>query len=318
MVNVTPQAASGLCFEDGNVILRADTTTVRVHRGVLGFHSSVFRQMWEDAPSPARQLPTVLLRDTAEDLVRYVNAVYHHNSGVDAAGAISIAEVGSLLRMGRKYAHVGMVACMTERVAAEYPAALAAWDYARRNRFTRIEDCVGFGFEVLDVVYGNDLHASVPGLLYEICSTYSSEDLRTAVEQYDGKTVTVSARDQILCNVGRDRLAVAQSVHTFAWVECLPGTNCSSPESCEALVAALRLSLWGATRKISALDVWDEDWGIELCASCGEEAELIHRRGRHAVWANLPSYFDLGEWEDLSRLQEKLSNLVVDVEVEFV
>ncbi|KAF8068629.1 hypothetical protein FPV67DRAFT_1448536 [Lyophyllum atratum] len=318
MVHITPQNASALSFDDGNIILRADTTTVRVHQSVLSHHSSVFRQMWADAPAFTRGLLTVLLDDRSGDLVHYIAAVYHINSGVDARGPISMAEVGSLLRMGRKYAHVGMFASMADRVTSEYPAALSAFDYARRNPFTEIEECPGFQFQLLALAYANDLYASVPPLLYDICAKFSSEELRAGAVYGNGETVKISARDQILCNVGRDRLAAAQSKHTFAWVESLPGANCFSPESCEEVIAAVKASLYGPVRKTRALDVWDEDWEIALCRPCGEAAQKVHCEGRKAIWGKLPAYFDLGEWEDVCRLQEDLVNLVMDVNVTFM
>ncbi|KAF8059264.1 hypothetical protein FPV67DRAFT_1675339 [Lyophyllum atratum] len=318
MVNITPDIVTTVTFDDGNVILRADSTMVRVHRGVLGFHSSVFRKIWADAPAGSSGLLTVLLDDRSEDLVRYTNAVYHIKSGLDEPGPISIAEVGSLLRMGRKYAHVGMFASMVDRVMTEYPASLNGWDYARRNPFTQIHDCIGFEFQLLALAYTNDLYATVPPLLYYICSKYTSEELRAGAVQDNGITLTISLRDQVLCNIGRDRLSVAQNVHTFAWVESLPGANCSSPETCEELIASMKALLWGPVRKIRALDVWDDDWEIDLCASCGHTAQKIHRAGRRAIWGNLPQYFDHGEWEDACRLQDDLTNLVQDVEVKFM
>lgn len=68
-------------FTDGNVILEAEETQFRVHRGVLAMHSTVFKDMFE-MPQPSEGLteegcPVVHLSDTAADVEHLLNAVYN-------------------------------------------------------------------------------------------------------------------------------------------------------------------------------------------------------------------------------------------------
>ncbi|KAF8063292.1 hypothetical protein FPV67DRAFT_1700508 [Lyophyllum atratum] len=315
---MSSESIPGLYFEDGNVIICADAATVRVHRDVVGYHSAVFRRLWADHPISGQGVPILLLDDCAEDLVRYINGVYNINSGLGSPGPIPLAEVGSLLRMGRKYAHVGMFAAMADRVTVEYPAALSAWEYSRRKPFTRIEECVGFEFELLGMAYANDLYGSVPPLLYSICCKYTSEQLMAGLVRDDGTTVRIALRDQAICSIGRDRLAVAQDEHTFRWLRALPSTACTRPTLCDNFIASMTLASWGPIRKIRALEEWNEEWESALCSVCGEQAQEMHAAGRRRVWGELPLHFDMGNWEEICLLQEDLSNLVLDVDAEFL
>ncbi|KAF8054598.1 hypothetical protein FPV67DRAFT_1460745 [Lyophyllum atratum] len=314
MGDITPGSSgschTGLCFEDGNVILRADTASACVHRSVLAYHSPVFRRLWTEAPR-GQKVPILLLDDPSNDLVVYINAVYNINSGVAVSGPIPLAEVGCLLRMGRKYAHVGMFASMADRVIAEYPAALSAWEYARLNPCMRISPCVGLEFELLGMAYANDLYAVVPPLLYDMCSRFSAEQLKAGLERTDGSVVRISWRDQVICNVGRDRLVVAQEVHTFGWVRRLPLMACATPFACERFAASIMRSFRRPVRRVRALEVWNDEWDVALCGSCGKAAERMHAAGRRHVWGNLPAYFDLGNWDDVCLLQDDLCWVLV-------
>lgn len=67
-------------FEDGNVVLIAQSTAFRLHRGVLSTHSEVFRDMFT-VPQPATAelwegCPVVHLSDLKNDLMHMVKALY--------------------------------------------------------------------------------------------------------------------------------------------------------------------------------------------------------------------------------------------------
>lgn len=68
-----------LWFEDGSVILQAETMIFRVYRGILAAQSSVFRDMFS-VPQPSEhermdECPFVHLHDSAEDLGYFLKAL---------------------------------------------------------------------------------------------------------------------------------------------------------------------------------------------------------------------------------------------------
>jgi hypothetical protein len=70
-------------FTDGNIVLEAEETQFRVHRGVLlAMHSSVFKDMFE-IPQPSDEptvegCPVVQLCDTAADVECLLTSVYNN------------------------------------------------------------------------------------------------------------------------------------------------------------------------------------------------------------------------------------------------
>lgn len=75
---------SDIWFEDGNVVLQAENTQFRVHRGVLTKSSEVFRDMFA-IPQPATvdECPLVHLADTAEQVQWVLKALYGDRKCVD-------------------------------------------------------------------------------------------------------------------------------------------------------------------------------------------------------------------------------------------
>jgi hypothetical protein len=67
-------------FEDGNIILEADVTRYRVHKGVLVKHSSVFHEILSIPMSLDQELydgvPVVRLPDFSGDVEYLLRALY--------------------------------------------------------------------------------------------------------------------------------------------------------------------------------------------------------------------------------------------------
>jgi hypothetical protein len=72
---------SDIWYDDGSVILQAETTQFRVHWGVLSEHSTFFRDM-RGLPQPPDQpsiegCPIVELYDSFTDVKHLLDALYH-------------------------------------------------------------------------------------------------------------------------------------------------------------------------------------------------------------------------------------------------
>jgi hypothetical protein len=67
-----------LWFDDGSIVLQAESTQFRVHRSVLSTHSEIFRDMLA-ASQPVEEVegcPVVRLPDSAEDWTHVLRALY--------------------------------------------------------------------------------------------------------------------------------------------------------------------------------------------------------------------------------------------------
>jgi hypothetical protein len=70
-------------FNDGNIVIWAENTQFRVHRGVLSQHSVIFKDMFSlAAPAAGAEVvddcPVVQLSDTAVDVQHVLNAIYEN------------------------------------------------------------------------------------------------------------------------------------------------------------------------------------------------------------------------------------------------
>ncbi|KZT25453.1 hypothetical protein NEOLEDRAFT_1133371 [Neolentinus lepideus HHB14362 ss-1] len=71
-----------LWFEDGNVILQAETTLFRVFRSIMAAYSQIFMDMfslpWSQANSPEGSdgKALVVMHDTAEDLRHFLGVIF--------------------------------------------------------------------------------------------------------------------------------------------------------------------------------------------------------------------------------------------------
>ena len=69
-----------LWFEDGSIVIAAQATSYRLHRGVLARHCGVFRDMFS-VPQGGQSLiahgcPVVQLHDRSEHLTKFFTLIY--------------------------------------------------------------------------------------------------------------------------------------------------------------------------------------------------------------------------------------------------
>ena len=73
-------------FDDGNVLLIAETTSFRVHKSILSRHSEFFNDMFRlpqpayaggDTDVPDAQCPAVHTSESAADLAHFLGAIYN-------------------------------------------------------------------------------------------------------------------------------------------------------------------------------------------------------------------------------------------------
>jgi hypothetical protein len=74
-----------LWFDDGSVVLYAETVGFRVHRSLLSKHCNVFKDMFDiGQPAPTDQIIegclVIQLHDSPDDLRRFLRLIYEPSS----------------------------------------------------------------------------------------------------------------------------------------------------------------------------------------------------------------------------------------------
>ncbi|KAJ3478811.1 hypothetical protein NLI96_g9499 [Meripilus lineatus] len=130
-----PTPHSTLRFEDGNIVLIAQNTYFRVHKGILMHHSEVMKDMFQ-IPQPAYSAadliegcPIVHMSDTASDIELFLLALYDGGSKYfDSTKPLDFQVVAAMLRMGQKYSVESLIKGGTDRLKAFFPASLEDYD----------------------------------------------------------------------------------------------------------------------------------------------------------------------------------------------
>ncbi|KIM44193.1 hypothetical protein M413DRAFT_376605 [Hebeloma cylindrosporum] len=122
-------------FDDGNVILQAESTQFRVHRSLLSLHSNLFRDMFS-MPQPtdtttiphADGCPVISLADKASDL-EYVLSIFYENFRVqEMRDLMPIDFLSAILRLGKKYEIDYICNEGLSRLRFDFPNTLEKWD----------------------------------------------------------------------------------------------------------------------------------------------------------------------------------------------
>ncbi|TDL22613.1 hypothetical protein BD410DRAFT_770177 [Rickenella mellea] len=120
---------ASLWFDDGNIVLAAETTLFRVHRSVLAMNSPVFRDMFS-LPQPEGDtesikgvpdvVPVVHMHDKAVDLSHLLHTIYdRHYYRLNIA--TTFEKISALLRLSTKYQMVKLRAEVKDHLALCYP-----------------------------------------------------------------------------------------------------------------------------------------------------------------------------------------------------
>ena len=85
LVMTEPTTVNDLWFDDGNLILKAETSLFRIYAGFLAAKSSVFRDMVsfplpEEGNATLEGCPVVCVYDTPNDLTHFLRAIFDSRS----------------------------------------------------------------------------------------------------------------------------------------------------------------------------------------------------------------------------------------------
>ncbi|PSR72331.1 hypothetical protein PHLCEN_2v11779 [Hermanssonia centrifuga] len=309
-----PVPHEGLWFEDGNIILIAEETAFRVHRGVLSLHSEVFRNMFL-VPQPSDVVeggstmlglgcPFVRLHDTPEDLAMFLSILYGKRSiYYKLEHALPFADLRAMLLLAMKYQVEGISIEAIDRLEACYPfSQLPDYDCEQtRNRdgpplAIVPEDSIA----VVNLARLFDLPRLLPTALYGCCQLDTSKLLDGV--RYGRELVRLSEEDVRRCFIVKDELMKKKHIMTALIMDPYTSPECSAPTQCRRGVQKLtwdgsQQPFWTNYNPLQLIDSWlDKRTGKLLCSRCAPGIGTRYNQKRLEVWEELGKIFDVSPW----------------------
>lgn len=292
---------SEIWFTDGNIILEAETTQFRVHRGVLAKHSSVFKDMF-DVPQPPGEpeiegCPIVHLSDTAQDVGHLLNRLY--DCFYNPHDALPIPVISAMVRLGHKYNFLRFRDDAVSRLMHDFPQDLVA--FTKRRGYTRIRATTEL-LDLLILVRDLKLHRILPTLYLDLISKYDLKKIFVGVPRPDKSLIHLSNEEKLVWAFAAYRAREADMEHTFQWLKRVPYKNCTS-RKCEPHAKCIYFVLFadnsGPAGFFRGVQNWDMLWTDKFCNHCTCSAMRDHREGQAKLWEALPSFFGLPPWPAL-------------------
>ncbi|KAJ3548712.1 hypothetical protein NMY22_g1152 [Coprinellus aureogranulatus] len=302
-----PVTRSSIWFDDGSVVLQAESVQFKVHRTLLARHSVIFKDTF-GVPHPTDSEPTVdgcpllHLMDSAEDIKHMLLALY--DKCYNPREAIEFNVLAAMIRMGRKYEIDYLRDEALVRLTMEFPTTLAEWDKLP-HYYTQIVHQNGILFDIINLAQQSDIKSILPAAYY-LC-IQELDDLLLGSKREDGSMAIVSDEVRRDCVLGREKLLRAQAEQPFKWVEFMGAIDqCSQPSRCLDAAHKITKALWvPMPEPARTLEKWNEFAQIvpaevkALCPQCVAAARLSHEEGRRYLWEHLPAYFGLPGWDEL-------------------
>ncbi|KAJ7729964.1 hypothetical protein B0H16DRAFT_1586082 [Mycena metata] len=280
---------SDVWFEDGTVVLQAETTLFRVYRGVLAAQSPIFRDTFAIPQPPTPETyegcPLVVLPDAPGEL-RYFLMATHDAGYFTNTPVADIGTLSALLNLSTKYevehVRIRMVAILT----CIYPSSLTGW--LSRKPPAGYEEGEDDDLIALGLALQHQILPVLPGIYYECCRFQTSMLLDSDDISLKDKTRCIMAKENFMEDSCRD-------IYAFLFD---PADACSKPVNC--LYRRLCWLKQNGSPTLAWIFDGDFDWEtLPICSVCMDVGKASFYEKRVAFWDTLPTLFDLDGWEDL-------------------
>jgi len=311
-------------FEDGNVILQAESTVFKVFRGILSTNSPIFADMFT-VPQPMtdnetfESCPLIQLFDSAEDVKHFLKAI-HDASYYDVQTTADFSVVAGVLRLSTKY-NVGYLRKRAiSHLITMFPSSLEDFQESRAQAANnaKLNHYTGLSMEVVNLARTARAPMLLPISMY-YCAVMKLEYILDGVtlgkEGSDSyRKIELDWPEKRAILLGRRALVDRARHHLFSFLLTptnlaanLPNTpgaaGCLYPQKCE-----LGKLKW--LRVMEPLLSGDKcgplhmqfDWqryGTDVCQYCVLDGKNKYRDGLRGSWIALPSFFGLDSWDVL-------------------
>ncbi|KAF8216763.1 hypothetical protein K438DRAFT_1658225 [Mycena galopus ATCC 62051] len=295
---------------DGSVVLQAANKQFRVHWSVLERNSSVFREM-QGLPQPPDQpsvdgCPVVEIFDDPVDVEYLLKALYVPT--FLGQEKLSIAAVGALIRLGRKYDFKDIFDSAVARLMAECPTTLDEFDRLPSLAMKTMVACPTAYFDLVAIASENNILSALPCAYYCLVEMFSMNQLFDGIVKEDGKLASLSPVDLRRCLVAHEKLLIKQFQpgYIFAWARKREFGDCTDPAGClmrrmgeivvEGCLDRARIAILEPPAGHSNFK------GQNFCDACIQDVAESMAAGRKKIWEELPGIFDLPPWNELKNM----------------
>ena len=122
------------------------------------------------------------------------------------------------------------------------------------------------------------------------------------MERFEGSARELSVFDQRAVIKGWHTLVERQAKETLKWLvqDDTFATICTA-NACAANRRDRLHEYWFPHVSCSALEAWQLGWEKDFCKACMRKSKELHNTGRRKIWEELPLFFGLPGWEELTK-----------------
>ncbi|KAH9487462.1 hypothetical protein JR316_0001538 [Psilocybe cubensis] len=299
-----------LWFEDGNLILKAENSLFKIYSGLLAARSSVFRDMLA-FPPPAEGnatvsgCPIVTVYDSAKDMGYFLRAVFDTSYFEPPPVQSELPIVEGVLRLSLKYDVQYLRRRALQHLLSTFPTTLEHWK--QRDTHRTIPPVDNTPFAAFRLARQFELTWLLPSILYCISSHPFEKTLDKST--WGSEEITLSWPDKRMCILGRQRIIMKQTqnalkmmkhAHTNAVEGCTSEMCAATRQRCAQVLAD-----WDMAGLLDYFEDNADMYYSGFCARCRAAFKDLCASECQDLWDELPSMFDLPNWEVLEGLRRR-------------
>ncbi|PPQ89863.1 hypothetical protein CVT25_004779 [Psilocybe cyanescens] len=294
-------------FEDGSVIVQAESTQFRLYRGLLAKHSTFFNDL-SQVSQPAWETmiegcPVIIVSDRAKDWHNLLTLVHHLHDYADTNHSYSIFELISFLRLGHKYQFDRIRLMASRALKHRFPCKLRDWDSSCNPSMDQIVSSAAdssashnFEFELINIAPDAGLQTILPAVYLKCFSSHGLKKIFSGITLPDGTSSSLSPTTQATLSIGHEKLILASIDLLIKPLLSFNYSGCKNTDNCRVQCAGIVSRYITQILTEFASDGFEDE---DFCWGCMPKIASLIAEGRKKLWDMLPSYFGLPKWDKL-------------------
>ncbi|KAJ7438914.1 hypothetical protein B0H11DRAFT_1884190 [Mycena galericulata] len=305
-----------LWFDNGSIIIKAQSKLFNLSRGILTLQSPIFADMFRIPQPPDIETidgsPVVEIPDSVDDATVFFRAIFDSSFFEAYPAPTTFETLAGILRLSTKYEVDYLRRRALIHLSSAYPTKLSVWDSLKEN-FTEqpswgrpswsILANSEIRFDAIRLSRQIDAPWVLPAAFYQLAADREVDHPADLLhDEY------LSPTDQLsfLKGYALQRSATASILRFLFTPRIIDG--CRNRTKCaEKKLVALEFAHhdWDEYPAIP-LQIWAEEdwtWLEDVCPSCRSGLREAHQEARKDFWERLPGMYGLVCWKELEELK---------------